>query len=426
LTEPDFDPRALADEFDDALVRHVLTPRFPAAIDRESFGFWSKYDARWKVQPEDRRPFVYHARLAWTAGFVATHRPALVSTVLEVARHGLAGTIERFWDAAEGGFFHSLSLAGEPEPRYAFKPLYSQAFGIFALARLALAARLAIDHAAARDLAVRGFEWIETRFRAPQRPGYRTAVSLSGEPLPFDRESVRPSIVFLGCPAEWHDQNSHLHLIEAYTELLLATRDGRVAERLAALVEFFLESFYAEPGCLHLALDADGGPVPGQVSYGHEIEATSILHDAAAALGRPDWPRLDRVGRRLAEHAVELGWDPYVGVWTERGRTLARSEDLACGWWVATEALNTASLLAHLGPDPEGRWRRVLLDTWRFLDRRLIDHQHGGFWIGYNSHGLLYRIKSEEWFATYHSARALVQVADRLRAEASSRERGAI
>jgi len=419
LTPPDFDPRALADELDDALVRHVLEPRFPAAIDHHGFGFWSKYDARWRVQPETRRPFVYHARLVWTAGFLSCERPALVPRLADVARHGLAGLLGRFWDPDGGGFFHSLLVSGEPDPKLPMKALYSQAFGVFALARLSLAGALEIDHDAARRAALTAFDWIEEHYRLPGRPGYLSAVELDGTPLPFDRESVAPRIDLLGGPAGWHDQNSHLHLLEAYTELWRATREPRVAERALDLIDLLLGSFYAEPGCLHLLLDADGRPVPGPISFGHDIEATFLLFDAAEELDRRDWPRLERIALRLAEHAVRFGWDPHVGVWTERGRALGRSEDLTCGWWVATEALNTASLLAaRPGCDVDGRWRDVMIDTWNFLTRRLIDHEHGGFWIGYNPRGLLYRIKGEEWFATYHSSRALVLVADRLRAGA--------
>lgn len=415
------DPRAFADELDRALERHVLAPRLPGAIDRERFGFRAVYDAAWAPREETHRPLVFHARLSWTAAFVAELRPQLAPPLLEVARHGLAGLAERFWDAEHGGFRFRLPLDERPDPaNWSGKALYAQAFGLLAAARLARLAPADLDREQALALAERTFDWIESRLRgAPDRPGYLTAVWLDGSPLPVDLESVTPPGVSVFPPPHWHDQNSHLHLLEAYTELYRVAPRPRVGERLGALLDLFLDRFLAEPGCLHMMLDADGRPVPGPVSFGHDLEASFLLADAADVLGRGDEPRLVRAARRLALHALTFGWDPHLGVWTELGGARERSRDLLCGWWVPLEALNACSALADRLPEERERFTSAMADTWRFLVERLIDDERGGFWQGFEASGELVRIKSEAWFSTYHAARTLVLTADRLRAAAA-------
>jgi hypothetical protein len=51
--------RALADELDAYLVRHVLAPRYPAAVDREHGGFHARFAPDWTRQPDRRRFVVY-------------------------------------------------------------------------------------------------------------------------------------------------------------------------------------------------------------------------------------------------------------------------------------------------------------------------------------------------------------------------------
>ena len=66
--------RALADELDAYLVRHVLAPRYPASVDRERGGFHAHFAADWTREPDQRRFIVYQARMTWTPAAVALAR----------------------------------------------------------------------------------------------------------------------------------------------------------------------------------------------------------------------------------------------------------------------------------------------------------------------------------------------------------------
>jgi mannobiose 2-epimerase len=108
--------RALAGELDAYLARHVLAPRYPAAVDRERGGFHARFAPDWSPQEDRRRFVVYQARMTWTPAAVALARPALREEHLGYARHGVAFLRDRMWDAAHGGFHTSVLLDGTPDP----------------------------------------------------------------------------------------------------------------------------------------------------------------------------------------------------------------------------------------------------------------------------------------------------------------------
>jgi mannobiose 2-epimerase len=412
-TTEDAERSALADRFDAYLERHVVRTRYPVCIDRDGWGFHARFDRTWQPLGEPTRFAVYQARTAWTAAHLLERRPALAELVAPAASHGLAA-IERLWDEEHGGFFHRLRLDGTPEPPTAPKHLYSQAFALLALAALGRAAPRAEERARALALARRAFEHLEHRFRAADRPGYFSTLERDGRPHPFDPRAVLPPRDGFGGPSAWHDLNSHLHLLEAYVELQASDPRPEHAARLGALVDLVAGPFFAEPGCLHQLLDAGGRPVPGGVSFGHDIEAARLLLEAADLLGRRD-PGLELQARRLAEHSLALGWDPHVGVWTECGGALEKGASLAAGWWVAVEAMATLFDFAGRFPDHRQAYERGGRETWEFVRGRLTDDEHHGVWLGYDARGHLLREKSGDWCSSYHSARALVLAADRLR-----------
>jgi mannobiose 2-epimerase len=407
--------RARADELDAYLLRHVVEPHFPANIDTDGWGFRSRFDADWKPLPDPTRYTVFQSRVAWTAAFLLDRRPALAERLLPVARHGLEALHAPIWDEQHGGYFHRVELDGRPQPESGEKDLYDQAFALQALTRLSRAPGDGIDRRRAADRLEQTLDWIETRHRRHDAPAYRSRVARDGSPLPFDPAAVAPPSNGFEGPVGWHDFNSHLHLLSAFSTLHQSTSTPEMAERVDVLIDLLAGPFWAEPGCFHILLDAELRPVPGPVSFGHDVEAAWMILEAAERIGRGDESALRDRMVRLAEHGLAFGWDPHLGAWTERGEALRRSRDLTLGWWVAFEALNTFSAFADRFANKRRLFERAFDDTWRFIGNRLTDHESGGIWLGFDSRGHLRREKSGPWFATYHAARTLVEAADRLR-----------
>ncbi len=407
--------RALADELDAYLVRQVLAPRYPAAVDRERGGFHANFATDWSRQPDRHRFIVYQARMTWTPAAVALARPALREEHLGYVRHGVDFLRDRMWDAAHGGFFTSVLLDGAPDPAEPVKTAYGQAFAVYALA----VAHRATGDPATLDLARKGYAWVEEHYRDPGRPGYRGGVEQDGAPLPFDPELVVPPMDAMGTPSAWHDMNAHIHLLEAWTELLREWPDPGLRDSTRGLFELVRDRFVAEPGNLHLFLDPKGNPVPGPVSFGHDVETAFLLLEAADALGIPDDAKTQRAARRLVNHALAWGWSSTTGQLYERGFALGPAFDRSIEWWGEFELVNALSLMDSLYGEKTPVYRDALEKAWRFVRERLTDPVHGGVFQGVDAEGRVNPGKSHDWMATYHTARALLLTSDRLRRQAA-------
>src|SRR5690606_22945910 len=108
---------------------------------------------------------------------------------------------------------------------------------------------------------------------------YLEAFSQTGEAL----EDLRLS------PKDRNDpktMNTHLHVLEAYANLYRVWPDPVLAEQLRALIQVFLRHIIQkDTGNLHLFFTKDWKPTAHLVSYGHDIEASWLLQEAAEVLG---------------------------------------------------------------------------------------------------------------------------------------------
>ncbi len=298
--------RALAAELDAYLWKHVLAPRFPRCVDREHGGFHVGYARDWSPRADRSRFVVYEARVVWTAATVARLRPEAREEYLGYARHGVRYLADVMWDRARGGFRTHVDPAARPtsgEERDA-RPVYGQAFAVYALA----AAHAASGDPEPLELAQRGWRWIEDHYRDGLGPGYRSAV---GD-------------VSIDGPGAHRTMNDHIHLLEAYAELLRSWPDPELRKRTEELLAFVRDRLFTEPGCLYIALRPDGRVVPAPVSFGHDVETAFLMIEAEEALGREPSVATLRAARMLVDHALARGYDPVRGQLFEYGSASAR------------------------------------------------------------------------------------------------------
>ncbi|MDE6177500.1 MAG: AGE family epimerase/isomerase, partial [Paramuribaculum sp.] len=73
--------------------------------------------------------------------------------------------------------------------------------------------------------------------------------------------------------------NTHLHIIEPYTNLLRVWRSPELLEATRSLLELFLNRIADPAGNGHLGLffDNEWNRRDGIISYGHDIEASWLL-----------------------------------------------------------------------------------------------------------------------------------------------------
>jgi mannobiose 2-epimerase len=396
------------------LWKHVLKPRFPLCLDRARGGFHMAYARDWTAQEDRGRFVVYEARVVWTAATVALRRPEARDEYLGYVRHGVRYLADVMWDREHGGFHTFVDLAGKGAEGTLFRsrPVYGQAFAVYGLA----AAHAATKDAEPLELAKRGWRWIEDHYRDDLGPGYRSGVRPDGTPFAAPGPGATEDAESIEGPALNRTMNDHIHLLEAYAELLRWWPDPDLRKRTEELLAFVRDRIVVEPGCLYIALRPDGKPVPAPVSFGHDVETAFLMVEAEEALGREPSPATLRAARMLVDHALARGYDPARGQLFELGSAYGPPVDRSVEWWGQFEAFHAFQLMDELFGRETDRYRVEFEKAWALARDAFADPRHPGVCPHMNEKGEVHcDSKSHMWFVSYHTARALLFTADRLR-----------
>ena len=402
----------------EAALRTLLDVWYPRAIDSLHGGYLSDFTHDWRPEGAQEKMIVTQARHVWTTAEAAEFYEEEKGRYLPMAAHGFAFLHDAMWDRVHGGFFTRVTREGEPEMEGAdsLKTAYGNAFGIYGLAAYAHAS----GDTAALGLAQDAFHWLEEHSHDPVHGGYFQFMTRDGTPLTEG---------YAGTPPK--DQNSSIHLLEAFTELHAVWPDSLVRERLEEMLHVVRDTLVSEEGNLRLYFEPDWTPVSyrdsssdvraahyglDHVSFGHDVETAFLLLEAAHALGIEADTTL-QVAKRMVDRALRTGWDGDAGGFYDEGYVFPGSTDVTIikntkNWWAQAEALNTLLLMARRFPDDPMDYAARFEEQWAYVDTYLLDHEHGGW---YDS-GLdqdpesRRRPKGHVWKGAYHTARSLMAV----------------
>ena len=131
------------------------------------------------------------------------------------------------WDKTYGGFYSMVDRQGKDksDPKVP-KNAYGNAFAIYALA----AYYKASGDTGALNLAKKSFLWLEKHSYDPLHKGYYQHLKRDGTPI--IRDETIPSTSDIG----YKDQNSSIHLLEAFTELYGVWKHDIVRKRLQEML----------------------------------------------------------------------------------------------------------------------------------------------------------------------------------------------
>ena len=202
--------------------------------------------------------------------------------------------------------------------------------------------------------------------------------------------------------------NTHLHLLEAYTNLLRAWDAPQLRQSLNALILIMLEHIIdRRRGRMKMHFNAGWTSLTHQVSYGHDIEASWLLVEAAEVLGDPE---LLTEARQVALHMAQVVHDEGLN---SDGSLRDHDQSNEKTWWVQAEALVGFLNAYQLSGKPH--FLQAFTGSWQFIQEALLDRQHGEWIWGLDASGApapLY--KAGLWKAPYHNGRACLEVIRRL------------
>jgi mannobiose 2-epimerase len=362
-------------------------------------GFYSALSNDLNIDHHVPRSAVLYARILWTfaQAFDIYKRPDYLAT----ARRAYDYIRSHFWDADHGGVYWTVDINGEPlESR---KHTYAQAFAIYGLVQY----YSATGDAGALDLACRTFDLLEAHAHDAQYGGY-----VEGHGRDWSAAAdMRLSALEPVCDKS---MNTLLHTMEAYANLLHAWEEPRVRTRLGELIDVFLDHILdPQTHHFHQFFHEDWTwDQPEPYSYGHDIEGSWLLLEAAERLGDA------RLLQHIRAEAVQMAETVYTEALQPDGRLIYESLKSADGndlhWWAHAEAMvgfynaYQVSGLAH--------FTEAASRIWNFIEQKFSDHQNGDWFKALDPLGKPYphSRKVSPWECPYHHSRACFEMIRRL------------
>lgn len=357
--------------------------------------------AWWRVNMPAPTGVVLTSRVLWTSS-AAAHFTGDEACV-EMADKAYHDILHIFFDKVFGGVFWQVDADGEAPDRK--KQLYGQAFSIYGLSEYYKLRGMQ----KVLNLAMHLFSRIEAYCYDPVNGGYREALTWNWQPLEDMRLSDKDENAS-------KTMNTHLHLLEGYTNLYTVWQDASLREKIVHLLELF-DNYFIDKNTFHLRLffDDEWNQVSALQSYGHDIEAAWLLLRCAETIDHPHYVRHCReLAIKITDAACE-GLDADGGLWYEY--------DAATGmlvkekhWWCQAEAV--VGLVNAWQLTARQHYLDKALACWQFIKEHIRDNTGGEwFWGVRDNYSLLPKEKAGFWKCPYHNGRACMEIFDRLKNE---------
>jgi len=398
-------PFELKHSAQEVLVNNILRFWSERMVDIEHGGFYGRIDGHDILHPEAEKGAVLNARILWT--FAAATRILHRMPYRILAARAKDYLVNRFIDPQYGGVYWSLNADGSPLDTK--KQTYAIAFAIYGLAEY----YRATQDREALDAAIRLFEDLEAHAYAnsqePRANGYIEALTRDWQPIADMRLSESDE-------NGSRTMNTHLHVLEAYTNLYRVYKDPRVARQLRVLIDIFVNRLYnPETGHLGLFFDDDWNPLSTfhtasadrknfqlstHYSPGHDIEAAWLIREALEVLGDHDLLQQTLpVCRSLAQAAEE-------GI-------LSESQ-----WWCYAEAVVGYIDQWQMAKNPNDQmvnWE-LAEAAYDFIQSHLLDREHGEWFWSVLPDGTpdCNNDKAGFWKCPYHNSRMCFELIERL------------
>lgn len=396
-----FAAQALASHLKKELTEDIL-PYWSKKICKGDTGFYGRISGEEVIDPEAPVGAIMTSRILWT--FSNAFRLFRREEYKTMAMQAKSLISNNFHDVEQGGIYWSIKPDGTPLDTK--KQIYAIAFCIYGLAEW----NRASGDEEALELAKKLYRDIEKHSFDTCKNGYFEAFTREWGEIQDMRLSDKDA-------NESKTMNTHLHVLEAYTGLYRVWKDGGLAAQLKNLIGIFLDRILGTDAHLRLFFDDDWNCGYKIYSYGHDIEASWLLHEAALVLG--DEATIGKVEKEVPRIAAAAGEG-----FTAKGGMIYE-KDNATGhidgdrhWWVQAESVVGYFNLWQLTGEPSGLENSI--ECWEFIRNNLIDRENGEWFWSIRQDGTVNRTddKAGFWKCPYHNGRMCMEIIERTAAMA--------
>jgi mannobiose 2-epimerase len=382
----------LKSEVHNELVQNILPFWSTKMVDPKG-GFYGQIKGDGQLIPLADKGGILNARILWS--FSAAYHQEKNPVYLEMANRAKEYILDHFFDPEFGGTYWTISFDGNPVDTK--KQIYSQAFFIYAFTEH----YRATGDESSLQTAIELFRIIEKYSFDQELNGYFEAYSRDWVLLEDLRLSEKDE-------NEKKTMNTHLHILEAYTNLYRVWKDNELKKQLRNLILIFTGKIVNQKTFhLDLFFDENWNTKSTIVSYGHDIEASWLIDEAARVLGDQDLiAQVQQICIKIADASCDgLQPDGSMVYETDKGHLETDRH-----WWVQSEAVVGFLNAWELTENQE--WLDKALKCWKYISENLIDRV-GGEWFWSISDEGVANIRDDKagfWKCPYHNSRMCLEV----------------
>lgn len=366
--------------------------------DEKYGGFYGKIDQENRIDETASKGAVLNARILWS--FSAAYNCIHNEKYLAIAHRAFQYITTYFIDKEFGGIYWTVNYKGEPEDTK--KQIYALSFLQYACSEYYQSTKLE----AAQKLAIDLYHLIEQYSFDAAQTGYLEAFTRQWQPIDDLRLSNKDA-------NEKKTMNTHLHVLEAYTNLYRIWPDKALHQSIVLLIKNFTEHIINQKSWqLHLFFNENWAVKGDIVSYGHDIEASWLLLEAAEVIKDETLKtQLKAVAVKMADATTE-GLDDDGGLWYEKvkGHLVKQKH-----WWPQAEAM--IGFFTAWQITGKQVYLQYSINSWQFVKNKIKDRKDGEWIWGINDIGKAMQGEDKVglWKCPYHNSRACIELINRIK-----------
>ncbi len=398
--------------FSNELEGNILPYWIKYGVEKTGKGFYGAVDLDGNPVLTANKTSVLNARILWTFSAAAMTRGKIEYAAM--ADKAYRVVTEDFEDKQFGGYF--MELSSDNSVANDIKHTYAQAFVLYALCKYYEFRPKAEVMQKIQDF----FNLLEEKTKDPEYVGYRE--SFTRDWNIYDQNRMADN-------NEPKSMNTHLHVLEAWAALYKVWKSPLVKQRLTEMMNLFLDKIIRIEGHFGIFFDEafnEAEATKGICSFGHDIEGSWLLWEAAEILGDKDiLARMKPVALKMVDNIERVALDKDGGLFLESTRYGSHVKTNK-HWWQQAETLvgfmNAFQLSGNL------KYWEVVKQSWNFINTYLIDHQRGEWFTKLNRLGVpfleepaddpspYYRNdwKIDPWKCPYHNGRSMMEMIRRI------------
>ena len=361
------------------------------SIDDVNDGFIGERDHFNTIVPNASKGIILNSRILWSFSAASNHYQT--NKYKSICEQSYDYLTTFFKDEKYGGVYWELDFEGKPLNKR--KQVYAQAFMIYALSEYYLFSK----NQDALDWAIDIYELIEKHVKDPIHKGYIEAFNEDWSPIKDMRLSDKDV-------NEVKTMNTHVHVLEAYTNLYKVYKNASLRQHLVELIELFLNKFLNAKNHLNLFFNEQWNLKGNIISYGHDIETAWLLIEAAKII--EDAALLQKTEKSailIADTFLNEGVDTDGGVFNDYNPD-TNQLDGDKHWWAQVEAMVGLQYAYAITKDE--KYLDSSANILEFIKQNIIDHKNGEWFWRVDKNRNLYtsEYKMGMWKAPYHNSRA--------------------